>query len=54
MAVEYPIQSQDFSTPPESVAREEEHHEVTYPRSIRALQDANDAEGHGRTLVMCL
>lgn len=50
----YPIHTQDFSTPPESVAAKEEHREITYPRSIRALRDSKDAESHGRTLVMCL
>lgn len=50
----YPIQTTDFSTPPESFAHNEEHHETTYPRSLRALRDANKAEEHGRTLVMCL
>jgi uncharacterized protein (DUF2235 family) len=50
----YPIQSQDFSTPPESVTNKTEQSETVYPRSLRALRDSKDADKHERTIVLCL
>lgn len=50
----YPIQTQDYHPPAQQDLDTPEHEEKTYPRSIRALRDADEAEDHGRTIVICL
>ncbi|KIW06010.1 uncharacterized protein PV09_03191 [Verruconis gallopava] len=49
----YPIQSQDYTPHPEPGPPTVEQ-ETTFPRSIRALRNADEADDHGRTLVICL
>jgi uncharacterized protein (DUF2235 family) len=53
-SLSYPIQSQEYTPQLKPVEPKEPHPEVTFPRSVRALRNANDTSDHGRTIVICL